>query len=118
RRAADGGAVLGGGPIKPVGHDEAAAARHVLRDHRWIAGNVRPDMGREQAAIEIVAAAWLGADIDRERAAAIEILDRIGGGRCGGEQQRNAGDRACLPDTHGHGSSLPSYYAPDIVSTG
>src|SRR5262249_24751015 len=48
--------------IEVVEHDDAACARHVLRDHGGLAGNELADVAREEPQIEIIAGADAIAD--------------------------------------------------------
>ena len=72
------GAVLGRDLVEPVGGAAAAGARHVLCDHRRLAGDVLAEITREEFAIDVVAAARAIADDQAHGLAAIEVGDVVG----------------------------------------
>jgi len=71
---ADDQAVLGGDVEQPVGSQQAAAARHVLHQDRWLAGNMTAEMRGKGPGVEVVATADVGGDDQPNRLAAIEFL--------------------------------------------
>ena len=75
---------------------EAAAARHVARHHRRIAGNVLADMARHRAGVEIVGAGGRIADDHRNRLAAVERFNGLGAT----DARREYDDRSEQAPTH------------------
>src|SRR5262249_12699106 len=63
-----------------IERDEPAAARHVDRHDRRIARDVAAHVTAEHARVDVVIAARRGTDVDTDLLAAIEVLDRVGGG--------------------------------------
>src|ERR671921_866117 len=70
---ADDGAVLRRDVVEPVGEAEAAGALHVLGDDRRIARDVLAEVARDQAAVDVVAAADARADDHLDRLAFVEV---------------------------------------------
>src|SRR5262249_22662227 len=60
------GAVLRSRTLDMVARDAAAGTRHVLHDDGRVAGNVAGEMLADDAAVEVVAAAWLRPHKDRD----------------------------------------------------
>ena len=69
--------------VEPVRCDHAGGADHVLHHHRWLARDVAAEMARQHAAVDVVAAADLVPDHERNRLAFVEVGNRIGRGRRG-----------------------------------
>ena len=59
-----------------VRHADAAGARHVLHDDVGIAGDVPLQVRRQRAGVEVVAAADIGRDDQRDVVALVELLRR------------------------------------------
>src|SRR5262249_51477013 len=71
---ANSGAVLGRHAVEIVSGSSGARARHVLRYHDRIAGNVPGPVARHRAGVEIVAAAYIEADDELDGFAREEIV--------------------------------------------
>src|SRR5262249_5908981 len=79
--------VLGGDLVEVVRGLERARSRHVLCNHRWLAGNMPAEVARDHAAVEIVAAAGGVADGDGDGLAREELIDPLRGGAGRGKQR-------------------------------
>ena len=77
-RCADMQAVLGRDIGDVVGHDQAAAARHVAHDHLRLTRQVAAEIFGEQPRVEVVAAAGRETDIDGDVLALVELRRRLG----------------------------------------
>ena len=77
----------------------AAGAFAVLRENIGLPRNVPAEMAREHARVKIVAAADREADGERDGLAAIELLDALGMGVCGAQDDRDGtgGRRSTRP---------------------
>ena len=74
--------------------EQAARTRHVLHNGRRCAGHVPRDVAREQARIEVIAAARAIADNDRQLLAAVEICDGIGVGGQDRDEKGGGGEQS------------------------
>ena len=110
RRDGDRGAVARRLVVEPAGHVEPTCSRHIDRYDRRIAGNVAAQIPRDEAAIEIVAAAHGIADVEIDRVVSVEILDRIS--RRGAHHQRR--DRRDQPKPLRHAGSSRLVYWPIV----
>src|SRR5262245_25872204 len=72
------GAIAGRNGGELVGERQAAAARNVLRNDARVAGDMIADMADEQASHGVVDAADAGADLQKDRLAAIELGGGLG----------------------------------------
>ncbi len=86
------GAVLRGCRINVVGRAHAAGSRHVLHDDVRVARDMIAHVAREQAGIEIIAAAGAETDHDVDRLALVEGLLR----RCWRDAGKGEGREANL----------------------
>ena len=80
RKQTERGAVLGRDRIDVVRCAQAAGSRHVLHHHARIARDVSADVAREQAGIDVIAAARAKASDQAHLVTAIEVGDFIGAG--------------------------------------
>jgi hypothetical protein len=101
RNHADRGAVLGGDRLQEIGHEDAAAADHVLRHHGGIAGQVRSEVARNQPRIAVIGAADIHPDQQVDDLAPVEVRDRICGCLAQGEKVRRGYDKDGNPKSGG-----------------
>ena len=73
---------------------ERAGARHVLRHHGRVAGDVLADVAGEMASVQIVAAADREADHHVDGLALVELLRALGVGRKRGSRQSRQAQRS------------------------
>ena len=94
------GAVLRRDLVEPVRGAAAAGARHVLRDHGRLAGNLLAEEAREQLGIDVVAAAGTIADDQPHGLAAIELGDVVRLRRCAGGADSQHSRKGCKGPKH------------------
>jgi hypothetical protein len=93
---ADGGAVPGRDRLQKIGHDDAAAADHVLRHDGGVARQVRSEIAGHQSRVAVIGAADVHADHQIDGLATIEvgylIGDRAACERVGPGKRKNRDD--------------------------
>src|SRR5262249_20847592 len=93
RKDPDSGAILGRSTVNKIGGTQPAGARHVLHYQAGVAGNVLPEVPRQQARIDIVSAAGGKPDDDPDELSPVKIGDGIGSRMARSERHKDENPR-------------------------